>query len=1436
MATVGSMAVVLTASATDFERTMGRAARAVKSTEKEFMRSARQMESVGRRWTTGVTAPIMAGLAIVTKAAVDWEDAFAGVSKSMDGTAGQMLELDESLKDLAERVPLAHREIATIAESAGQLGIQTDNVIEFTETMAKVGATTTMSAEAAGTGFAQIDNIMQTGQKSFERYGSTALALGNNLATTEQKVVDFSLNIAGAGKIAGLSEAQVMAIGGAFGSVGIEAEAGGTAVSKVLIGMTEAVSTGNKNLKMFAATAGMSTAEFSAAWKEDAGKAFTRFVEGLGYSGNQAFGILKNLGLSDQRLIRGFLSVAGAGDLLSKSMRIGSKAWEENTYLSEKAAKRFKTVAARLKMLRNRAYNAAIAFGGAFAPLLEMAMTKAEKLVGVLKNMGEGFAKLPKPIRVITGNILLLFAAIGPANLMFALLNRTIAGALGFYSSLTGFIGNAAFAFQSWKVGAATLGESLVYLAGGPVKMTILAIGALITIAILLAANWDKVKVWAQAAWGAISATVLYSASLIVRGISYIYRVIAVFIPAMRGMATSVTGVANGLKNSAGAALASAKSTISAAKAADQAAKAQKKVSEEGKKAADSQNGLGKAMKDASKSAGKNLQSFDEVHELQEDMGSSTPDIEMPDIEIPDIAMGGIGDIASNIGDTLSKAAENASKAWDKLKDSMEPVNKAVQWIKDNWPTIGPIIEDLAGLIALVLTAKFIKLGLEATIAGAKMVAAWVSSKAEAIASVAVHVAQMAIAGAKWVWLGIQATISAAKVAAAWIASMGPIGWVIAAVAAVVTAIILNWDEIKEATIRIWTAISDWVVGAWGWIKETAVKIWDSIKAFFAEWWDLLLAVFTGPIGILVYLIVNNWDKIKETTETVWNAVSEWLGTLWDGIVSLATTTWGRLASIVSAAWEATETITITVWEAIKEFLFGLWDGIALVATTVWDWLKDIISTAWEATKTITIMVWESIRDFLVGLWDGVAEAAITAWDSISEFIKNTWNTIRDNTVNAWNAIKDFLFGLWNGIASLASDTWNNFTKIISDATSKSTGAIYDFASNIVSKLKNMSTNAINAVKDMASGIAKWISDAVSKGTKSIFSFASDIVSKIKNMSTNTINAVKDMTNGIVKWLKDLPKRTLSTVKSWADSVTSSVKNMYMKIVGGSIVPDLVMESTDWFKRWEKDSKSIVTDMSHGVVDGFFDMSDTSLATMTVFGRGLQSVSQNITSGMQGVFNQTFSGIIKGSMAMSDAFQSVMTGMGDVAKQVLVQQLSQVVTNSLATMGSWVLGVVASSAKVVGALISQAYATLVAFYAWSGPFAPVLAGGTIAAAIAAIGSVAAKATNAFKGVVGLATGGIVTGPTFAQLGEGGRKEAVIPLERDNVIADSVGQAVYQAMVTATRVGQASGSSNDGDREIVLSIDGAKFAQAVLPVLIREGQRQDMQFVVRPQGV
>lgn len=191
------------------------------------------LSSFGTKMTLGVTAPIVGGVTAVTKAAMDWESSFAGVKKTNDeviDSNGNVVysyaDLEQGLRDMAKELPASHQEIAGVAEAAGQLGIQTENVVGFTKTMIDLGESTNMGAEEAATALARLANITQMPQDEFSNLGSAIVDLGNNFATTESEITEMSLRIAGAGKQVGMSQGEILGFAAALSSVGIEAQAG----------------------------------------------------------------------------------------------------------------------------------------------------------------------------------------------------------------------------------------------------------------------------------------------------------------------------------------------------------------------------------------------------------------------------------------------------------------------------------------------------------------------------------------------------------------------------------------------------------------------------------------------------------------------------------------------------------------------------------------------------------------------------------------------------------------------------------------------------------------------------------------------------------------------------------------------------------------------------------------------------------------------------------------------------------------------------------------------------------------------------------------------------------------------------------------------------------------------------------------------------------
>lgn len=307
------------------------------------------------------------------EASIGFESAVTGVYKTVEGTPEQMEEITNGIKEMTTAIPATKEEIAAVAEAAGQLGIAREDILSFSRTMLDLGESTDMAADTAAKDLARIANITKTAGDGYSRMGSTVVALGNSAATSESEIVSMTTRLASAGTLAGLTVPEIMALATAMSSVGLEAEAGGTAMTQTLTAMEQAVVSGGRELEQYARIAGMSAAEFAAAWNEAPVTAIQAFIAGLGAldeQGESATLVLDELGLSGIRQGNMLKSLALASDTLASSVSLANQAWAENTALTEEANKRYETTESKLAMMGNAADNVKVAIGDALTPAL----------------------------------------------------------------------------------------------------------------------------------------------------------------------------------------------------------------------------------------------------------------------------------------------------------------------------------------------------------------------------------------------------------------------------------------------------------------------------------------------------------------------------------------------------------------------------------------------------------------------------------------------------------------------------------------------------------------------------------------------------------------------------------------------------------------------------------------------------------------------------------------------------------------------------------------------------------------------------------------------------------------------------------------------------------------------------------------------------------
>lgn len=369
--------VTLSAQVQSYVQGMKQAAEATRKTGTDAEKLAQKGQAIEKmgRYALVAGGAMAAGLGLSAKAAMDWQSAWTGVTKTVDGTPEQLKAVEDGLRGLTKELPASHEEIAAVAEAAGQLGIQTGNVVDFTKTMIDLGETTNLAAETAATSLARFTNIMGTSQDQVSNLGSALVGLGNNYATTEAEIMEMSMRLAGAGKQIGMTEGDVLGLATALSSVGIEAEAGGSAMSKVMIDIAASVEEGGERLEAFARVAGMTSDQFAKLWKESSSDALAAFVKGLGSAesqGKSTLGILQELGITEVRMRDALLRASSAADQFSDAMAMGNREFEQNNALLEEAQKRYGTAESKMAIMGNKVRDAAIVLGQALLPALEL--------------------------------------------------------------------------------------------------------------------------------------------------------------------------------------------------------------------------------------------------------------------------------------------------------------------------------------------------------------------------------------------------------------------------------------------------------------------------------------------------------------------------------------------------------------------------------------------------------------------------------------------------------------------------------------------------------------------------------------------------------------------------------------------------------------------------------------------------------------------------------------------------------------------------------------------------------------------------------------------------------------------------------------------------------------------------------------------------------
>jgi TP901 family phage tail tape measure protein len=242
----------------------------------------------------------LAAFAVTT--ASSFETAFTGVEKTVDATEQEFAELEATIREMARTGLGSFEELASIGETGGALGIARESLDEFIDVVSRIGMSTDLTVDQASTALGQLGNILKLEGEGYEEFADILVALGNDGASTEGQIIDLAARFGAAGNAAGLTNEQILTLASTTASMGVEAEAGGGALSRIFNNLTLDMATASDEGELLAETLGMSLDELKRSWDQDAGGVFEDLLAHISKLDQfEAAAFLSDLGITNTR-------------------------------------------------------------------------------------------------------------------------------------------------------------------------------------------------------------------------------------------------------------------------------------------------------------------------------------------------------------------------------------------------------------------------------------------------------------------------------------------------------------------------------------------------------------------------------------------------------------------------------------------------------------------------------------------------------------------------------------------------------------------------------------------------------------------------------------------------------------------------------------------------------------------------------------------------------------------------------------------------------------------------------------------------------------------------------------------------------------------------------------------------------------------------------
>ncbi|WP_264685203.1 phage tail tape measure protein [Wolbachia endosymbiont (group B) of Parapoynx stratiotata] len=438
-------------------------------------------------------------LAAPIKVAINFESAMADVKKVVKFQNDEEFnKFSENIKKLSREIPLSATELAQIAASGGQLGIQKDKLIGFTTTVAKMATAFDMSAEQAGDSIAKLANIYGIAVEKMEEVGDVINYLSDNTAAKANDMIEALARVGGNAKQFGLDINQTSSLVNAFVSLGKQPEKAATAVNALLSKLQTAEGQG-KEFKAALESIGITAEEMSQKVAENGQNALLHFFEILEKVGQERSQILLNL--FGQEYQDDIALIVGSLEEYKKAIDFVADKEKYNKSMQKEFNNRASTTANNLQLLKNTIAELGMNLGSVMLPPLNW-------ISKILRSISTGIAWFAEKCPILTTGVMSIISALIIGKIAVVGFGYAFAlaggGILTFKAILQGTLLPVLTSLSARVIPAVIMGLKALTLTN-PIGAAIagLSVGAALVIA-----NWQKVKDFFSSLWKSITKSI----------------------------------------------------------------------------------------------------------------------------------------------------------------------------------------------------------------------------------------------------------------------------------------------------------------------------------------------------------------------------------------------------------------------------------------------------------------------------------------------------------------------------------------------------------------------------------------------------------------------------------------------------------------------------------------------------------------------------------------------------------------------------------------------------------------------------------------------------------------------------------------------------------------------------------------------------------------